>query len=38
MGRFELGWFVGALGIWVGLLGASIAMDFAAQRWAKGHP
>jgi hypothetical protein len=37
-GRIELGWIVGALGISVGLLGASIAMDFAAQRWAKGHP
>jgi hypothetical protein len=37
-GRIKLGWIVGALGISVGLLGASIAMDFAAQRWAKGHP
>jgi hypothetical protein len=37
-GRIELEWIVGALAISVGLLGASIAMDFAAQRWAKGHP
>ena len=37
-GRIELPWIVGALGISLGLLGASIAMDFSAQRWIKAHP
>jgi hypothetical protein len=37
-GRIELHWIIGALAISVGLLGASIAMDFAAHRWTKAHP
>ena len=37
-GRIELAWIVGAIGISVGLLVASIAMDFTAQRWIKAHP
>jgi hypothetical protein len=37
-GRIELPWIVGALSISLGLLGASIAMDFSAQRWIKAHP
>jgi hypothetical protein len=37
-GRIELPWIVGALGISLGLLGASIAMDFSAHRWIKAHP
>ena len=37
-GRIELPWIVGALGISVVLLAASIAMDFTAQRWIKAHP
>ena len=37
-GRIDLGWIVGALAISLGLLGASIAMDFSAHRWIKAHP
>jgi hypothetical protein len=37
-GRIELPWIVGALAISVGLLAASIAMDFTAHRWTKAHP
>ncbi len=37
-GRVELPWIVGALAISVGLLAASIAMDFGAHRWIKAHP
>lgn len=37
-GRIELPWIVGALAISLGLLAASIAMDFTAQRWTKAHP
>jgi hypothetical protein len=37
-GRIDLGWIVGALAISLGLLAASIAMDFSAQRWIKVHP
>jgi hypothetical protein len=37
-GRIELPWILGALAISVGLLAASIAMDFTAHRWMKAHP
>jgi hypothetical protein len=37
-GRIDLSWIVGALAISLGLLGASIAMDFSAHRWIKAHP
>ncbi len=37
-GRIDLSWIVGALAISVGLLAASIAMDFSAHRWIKAHP
>jgi len=37
-GRIELAWIIGALGISVGLLAASILMDFTAHRWVKAHP
>jgi len=37
-GRIELPWIIGALLISVGLLAASIATDFTAQRWTKAHP
>jgi hypothetical protein len=37
-GRIELAWIVGALAISLGLLAASIAMDFSAHRWIKAHP
>lgn len=37
-GRIELPWILGALAISVGLLAASIAMDFTAQSWIKSHP
>jgi hypothetical protein len=37
-GRIELGWIFGALAISLGLLAASIATDFGAQRWIKAHP
>jgi hypothetical protein len=37
-GRIDLTWIVGALAISVGLLAASIAMDFSAHRWIKAHP
>jgi hypothetical protein len=37
-GRIELPWIVGALAISLGLLAASIAMDFAAQSWARACP
>jgi len=37
-GRIELPWIVGALAISLGLLTASIAMDFSAHRWIKAHP
>ena len=37
-GRIELPWIVGALAISLGLLAASIATDFGAQRWIKSHP
>jgi hypothetical protein len=37
-GRIDLSWIVGALAISLGLLAASIAMDFGAHRWIKAHP
>ena len=37
-GHLQMGWIIGALGISLGLLGASIAMDFSAQRWARACP
>lgn len=37
-GRIDLPWIFGALAISVGLLAASIAMDFTAHRWIKAHP
>lgn len=37
-GRIELPWIAGALALSVGLLAASIAMDFSAHRWIKAHP
>ncbi len=37
-GRIELAWIAGALAISLGLLAASIAMDFGAHRWIKAHP
>ncbi|HEY4357342.1 MAG TPA: hypothetical protein VGN16_16445 [Acidobacteriaceae bacterium] len=37
-GRIELAWIAGALALSAGLLAASIAMDFSAQRWMKAHP
>ncbi len=37
-GRIELPWIIGALFISLGLLAASIATDFGAQRWIKAHP
>ena len=37
-GRIELHWIIGALAISLGLLAASIIMDFSAQRWTKAHP
>ena len=37
-GKVELSWVAGALGLSVGLLAASIAMDFSAHRWMKAHP
>ncbi len=37
-GRIDLSWMFGALAISLGLLAASIAMDFTAQRWIKAHP
>jgi hypothetical protein len=37
-GRIELAWIAGALTISLGLLAASIAMDFTAHRWIKAHP
>ncbi|SEG63011.1 hypothetical protein SAMN05421819_3937 [Bryocella elongata] len=37
-GRIELGWILGALAISLGLLAASIAMDFTAHSWVKAHP
>jgi hypothetical protein len=37
-GRIDLNWIVGALAISLGLLAASIAMDFSAHRWIKAHP
>jgi hypothetical protein len=37
-GRIELPWILGAFGISVALLAASIAMDFTAHRWIKAHP
>jgi hypothetical protein len=37
-GRIDLQWIVGALAISLGLLAASIAMDFGAHRWIKAHP
>jgi hypothetical protein len=37
-GHIELHWIIAALAISVGLLTASIAMDFAAHRWVKAHP
>jgi hypothetical protein len=37
-GRIELPWIAGALAISLGLLAASIAMDFTAHRWIKAHP
>lgn len=37
-GRIELPWIVGALGISLLLLAASILMDLTAHRWIKAHP
>ena len=37
-GRIELPWILGALAIFLGLLAASVAMDFTAVRWIKAHP
>jgi hypothetical protein len=37
-GRIEVPWIVGALGISLILLAASILMDFTAHRWIKAHP
>jgi hypothetical protein len=37
-GRIELPWIVGALAISLGLLAASVAMDFAAHSWKNAHP
>ena len=37
-GRIELPWIIGALAISLGLLAASIVMDFTAHRWMKSHP
>ena len=37
-GRIELEWIVGALGISLVLLAASILMDLTAHRWIKAHP
>ncbi len=37
-GRIELHWIIGALAISLGLLAASITMDFTAHRWVKSHP
>ncbi len=37
-GRIEIAWIVGALAISLGLLAASIAVDFSAHRWIKAHP
>lgn len=37
-GRIDAAWIVGALAISLGLLAASIATDFSAQRWIKAHP
>jgi len=37
-GRIELPWIIGALAISLGLLAASIVMDFTAHRWIKSHP
>ena len=37
-GHIGLAWILGALAISVGLLAASIVMDFSAHRWIKAHP
>ena len=37
-GRIDLAWIAGALAISLGLLAASIVMDFTAHRWMKAHP
>jgi hypothetical protein len=37
-GRIELPWIAGALAISLGLLAASIGMEFSAHRWIKAHP
>lgn len=37
-GHVDVAWIAGALAISVGLLGASIATDFTAQRWVKAFP
>ena len=37
-GRIELPWIIGALAISLGLLAASIVMDFTAHRWMLSHP
>ena len=37
-GHLELPWIAGALALSLGLLAASIATDFGAQRWMKAHP
>lgn len=37
-GHVDLGWVAGALAVSLGLLAASIATDFTAQRWIKAHP
>ncbi len=38
LSRTDLPWVAGALAISLGLLAASIATDFGAQRWIKAHP
>jgi hypothetical protein len=37
-GHIDLVWILSALAISVGLLAASIVVDFSAQRWVKAHP
>ena len=38
LSRTDLPWIAGALALSLGLLAASIATDFGAQRWIKAHP
>jgi hypothetical protein len=37
-GHIDLAWILSALAISVGLVAASIVVDFSAQRWVKAHP